>query len=68
MSKWEGHDFILGGGFDNDSNNGPEEKEVIKWIMVEYGLMEAHKSLKNGPYTSTLRYRSQDIDKIYISD
>ena len=49
MSKWEGNDFIVGGYFNDDSNYRLERKGILKWLMVEYGLIDAHKSLKNGP-------------------
>jgi hypothetical protein len=36
--------------------------------MGEYGLMDAHTELKNGPSPRTYQHGSKRIDQIYVSD
>ena len=48
---------------------GEIDKEgTVAWLMGEYGLMDAHAELNNGPSPRTYRYGSTRIDQIYVSD
>jgi hypothetical protein len=63
------HDIIIGGDFNGAPMEGELDKEgTVAWLMGEYGLMDAHAALNNGPSPRTYRHGSKRIDQIYVSD
>ena len=63
------HDIIIGGDFNGEPMEGELDKEgTVAWIMGEYGLMDAHAKLNDGPSPRTYRHGSKCIDQIYVSD
>ena len=48
------HDIIIGGDFNGAPMKGELYKEgTVAWLMGEYGLMDAHAELNNGPSPRT---------------
>ena len=63
------HDIIIGGDFNGAPMEGEVDKEgTVAWLMGEFGLLDAHEELNEGPSPRTYRHGTRRIDQIYVSD